>query len=441
MRNLHRAVAGAMTALGLAAATAAAHAADAPAFDWKKYDGETINFLSSNHPWPNAVLPNLEEFKQLTGITVQIETFNENQMWQRLATLLQQHSSDVDVYMTLKAREGRLYYTSGWYYDLTPFVNDPAMTSPDYDFGDFTQNLLELPAYDNKVVAIPLNVEGPVMYYRKDVFQACNLQPPKTLEEIGTVAGKLKDCQPRLTSFVSRGLRNALPYTFVPMFYNLGGNYDRLAQKQAYCSPTGEKALQYYTDLLNEYGPPGVANYTFYQITDLLGQGRAAMSFSSSNEFGKIMAYPGRADDMGLQPLPPGADSGVSKPLVIDWGIAVSAFSRKAGPAWYFLQWATSKQMDEKIALQGIAPPRQSVFNGPSFSKWIGEKPNRQEWVAALKQLAATGYANTVPSTIVQAPEASDIIGSAVQSVMLGQASAKDAGCALDDALAKLLPQ
>ena len=160
MNNIRKLILGTLAALGLTTTTMRAQA-DQPAFNWRRYEGKTISFLSSNHPWPNSVLPYLDEFKALTGITVQVETFNENQMWERLATLLQEHSTDVDVFMTLKAREGRLYYTSGWYQDLAPLIKDPAMTAPDYDFADFTPNLLELPAYDNHVVAIPLNVEGP----------------------------------------------------------------------------------------------------------------------------------------------------------------------------------------------------------------------------------------------------------------------------------------
>ena len=56
------------------------------------------------------------------------------------------------------------------------------------------------PRYDNKVVAIPLNIEGPILEWRQDVFDACHIQPPNTLEEIEPVAAKLKACQPNLVS-------------------------------------------------------------------------------------------------------------------------------------------------------------------------------------------------------------------------------------------------
>lgn len=449
MRGLRGFLLGAVAALGLAAALPSAWAqTTAPAgtqssapFNWKRFAGTTITFLSENHPWPSAVLPNLDEFQKLTGITVKVETFVEAQSHQRLNTLLQQQSSDIDLYMALKARDGLQYYKAGWYYDMTPFLKDPSMTAPGYDISDFYQNLLELPKYDNKVVAIPLNIEGPVLDWRKDVFEACHLDPPKTLEEIEPIAAKLKACKPDMVPFVSRGLRSALSYTFVPFFYNLGGNYDHIMQHQAYCTPQGEKALSYYTELLNKYGPPGVANYTFYQITDIFGQGRAAMSFEASNEFGKVIAYPHRSDDTGVMLLPPGADSHVSKPLVIDWGIAISAFSKNPGAAWYFIQWATSKDMDARIALKGIAPPRQSVANSPDFAKWVAEKPNRQQWVDALKQMSATGYTSSQPPGMINVPEAGDVLAGGVQSVMLGQASPKDAGCKMDEGIAALMPK
>lgn len=408
-------------------------------FDWKKYDGQTITFLSSNHPWPNAVLPNIEEFTKLTGIKVRVETYNEQQMWQRLATMLQAKSPEVDVYMTLNAREGQLYFTSGWYQNLATLIDDPKMTSPDYDFADFNPALVPRADFKGQVTYIPLNIEGPVVYYRKDVFEQCKLAPPKTLQEIEPTAAKLKACRPELVPWVTRGLRGALPYTYGPFYYNMGGTWDKIAERKDMCSEAGAKSLQYYTDLLNKFGPPGASNYTFYQITEIMGQGRAAMSFEASNEFGKLMSYPGRQEDIAIEVLPPDGETKISKPLTIGWGIAISAFSKNVGPSWYFLQWATSKAMDEKIAFNGVAPPRKSVFEGDKFKAWIAEKPNRQQWVDALGVLAATGVGTAAPPEAVPAPEANDIIGATVQDVLLGQTDAKAAGCAADEKMKTLL--
>ena len=193
-----------------------------------------------------------------------------------------------------------------------------------------------------------------------------------------------------------------------------------------------------YSDLLVKYGPPGVTNYMYYQVTELMGQGRAAMSFEATNEFGKVMAYPGRLEDTDLSLLPPGP---VQKPLVTNWAMAISAYSQKPGPAWFFIQWSTSKEMEERLALEGVAPPRTSVFQGKQFLSWVAERPIRQHWVDALKAMASNGRPGSVPSQIARVPEAADAIGTAVNKVMLGQMSAHDAGCELDAKLVSLLPQ
>ena len=89
--------------------------AQAGEFNWKRYQGETINFLSSNHPWANAVLKQQNEFTALTGINIRVDTFQEAQMRQRLVTVMQAKSSEVDLYMSLKSREGLQFFNAGWY--------------------------------------------------------------------------------------------------------------------------------------------------------------------------------------------------------------------------------------------------------------------------------------------------------------------------------------
>ena len=432
-------------ALAASLALAAAHITQAQAqtqppggFDWKKYDGQTITFLSSNHPWPNAVLPHLDEFKKLTGINVRVDTYNEVQMRTRLTTMLQTKSADIDIFMTLPAREGKLYDGAGWYRDLAAMAEDPAQTAGGYDLADFGESLLGRKNYGGRAIGIPLNIEGPVLYFRRDVLDSCKVDLPKTLSDLPAAAAKIKACKPDMVPFASRGLLPALSYTFVPFFFNGGGTFAQLPEHKAYCSPTGEQAMQLYTDMIGKYGPPGVSNYTFYQVTEIMGQGRAAMTYEASNEFGKVMAFPGRADDVDLTLLPPGT---VQKPLVINWDIAISAFSRKPGPAWYFIQWATSKEMDERLAFDGIAPPRTSVFAGEKFGKWVAEKPIRQHWVEALKTMARDGIVGSAPPQVSKVPEAGEAVGAAVSKVLQGEASVHDAACELDDKLTALIPK
>src|SRR3984885_14558204 len=106
----------AVTAITLAAVTTAAHAAD---FDWKKFQGKTITFLSNNNPVSQALLTHKADFEKLTGITLKVDGYQEQQMRQRLATVMDAHSDEVDVFMTLPSREGEQFSTAGWYGDLS----------------------------------------------------------------------------------------------------------------------------------------------------------------------------------------------------------------------------------------------------------------------------------------------------------------------------------
>lgn len=401
-----------------------------------RYKGQTIDFLTENHPWSNAVVAQLPAFQKLTGITVQVDTFQEQQMRQRAVTLLQSKSSSIDVFMSLKSLEGKLYANAGWYADIGKLMRDPGETSPSYDFADFSHALVAGETFNGKLDGIPLNIEGPIVYYRKDVFQRCHLQPPASLDALAKVAAAVHKCEPHMIVWATRGLKPALPYTFSNVLHNFGTDYMNAQGKPDLCSPKGIEAITWYADMLRNYGPPGAVNNSFLQTRELYGQGRAVMAFESSNEFGEMTKFPHRQDDTGVMLLPP--SPGGSKPTVIGWGVSISAFSKKQGPAWYFVQWATSKAMDAKLALQGIAPPRNSVADSAAYKAWLHQSPVREDWARLLQQMGATGTSEVGPP-LERQPQARDIVGQAVDSVLLGQASAHDAACSADKQIAAMM--
>ena len=248
---------------------------------------------------------------------------------------------------------------------------------------------------------MPMNIEGPILYYRTDILKKCGVDTPATIKDVEAAAQKIKACDSTITPFVSRGLKPAVAYTFSNMLHNIGGSY-MADGKSNLCSPKGKETLDTYSRLLRDYGPPGVVNYSFQQISALYRSGRAAMSFESSNELRTVMEGGERLKDTGLAPFPAG-DAG-QVPTAIGWGMAVSAYSKQPDAAWYFVQWATSPEIQKRMALQGIAPPRPAVANDPEYRKWIDEQPVRKEWQAALDVLATKG-SSEVGYPIVANPE------------------------------------
>jgi multiple sugar transport system substrate-binding protein len=422
----------AVLAIAAGSVATTAHAAD---FDWKKFQGKTISFLANNNPVSQALLTHKAEFEKLTGVTLKVDSYQEQQMRQRLVTVMNAHSDEVDVFMTLPSREGEQFASAGWYGDLTAASKSQA--AADYDYAGLSQALLKAGTFNGKLTSMPMNIEGPILYYRTDIFKKCGVEKPATIKDIESVAQKLKACDGSITPFVSRGLKPAVAYTFSNMLHNIGGSYIANG-KSDLCSAKGKEALDTYSRLLRDFGPPGVVNYSFYQISALYRSGRAAMAFESSNELRTVMEGGERLKDTALIPLPAGEAGQV--PTAIGWGMAVSAYSKQPDAAWYFVQWATSPEIQKQMAVQGIAAPRSAVATDPEYRKWIDEQPVRKEWQAALDVLAAKG-SSEVGYPIVANPESREFIGQAVQDVILKQKSVEqacaDADKSLDELIAK----
>ncbi|TPW31881.1 ABC transporter substrate-binding protein [Pararhizobium mangrovi] len=422
-------------AFGILATGLSAQRSMADDFNWKAHSGETVSFLASTNPWTSAVMKYKGDFEKLTGITLRVDTYSEEQMRQRLVTVMNARSNEVDLFMTQVSREGMQFAAAGWYRDLMPLAKKE--TAPGYELDDLSPALVKAATFDGALVGIPLNIAGPVIYYRTDIFEKCQVSPPGTIDDIAKVAAKIKKCDPSVTAFASRGLKPALPYTFSVLLHNMGGSYMKDG-KSNLCSPEGKKALRTYAGLLKDYGPPGVVNYNFYQLTSLYRAGRSAMSFESSNELSSIMENEQRLGDTGVMPLPKGP--GGSHPITIGWSLAISKFSSNPDAAWYFVQWATSPKMQAKLALAGIAPPRKSASSDQAYKTWLDKQPVRKQWQQAIDFLAANGNSD-VAYPIAQNPVSRQIIGQAVDSILLGTASVDEACKTADEKADALIAQ
>jgi len=133
--------------LGLGAAAAgmmlnqAMTQAMAASFDWQKYKGKAIKLLLNKHPYTDAMLANIENFKKLTGLDVTYDVFPEDVYFDKVTTTLSSKSTAYDAFMT-GAYQTWQYGPAGWLADLNEFIKDPAATSPDWNVADILPGLL-----------------------------------------------------------------------------------------------------------------------------------------------------------------------------------------------------------------------------------------------------------------------------------------------------------
>lgn len=398
-------------------------------FDWERYDGSTIEVLLNQHPWQQAIEPRIEQFEELTGITVNVTSLPEDQFRQRVQVNLSARSDALDVFMTGPTAEGRLFQQNDWYADLTPFLDNESLTSPDYDHDDFAADVLAADTIDGQAIGVPIQIETTMLYYRTDVFESLGLTPPTTLSELKSAAEKITAAG-ELYGFTGRGKGAAATSQFTPFLYNVGAEWNTEDGKAAFDTPEGLEAFEYYGDLVRENGPEGAVNNSWQEILPLFQQGRVAM-FPDSSVFATQLIDPEVstvADSVGFLPVPsgPGGDT----QAFYGWDLAMSNFSENQGAAWLFMQWATSPEVVGAVqAEDGVAGARTSITEFPETLP--------QAWVDAFD--ASRRNAVSQHPTIAQVPEARDAIGAALVTAIQGGdvAAAVDAAATAFNALTR----
>lgn len=397
---------------------------------------DSITLVMSNHPWQRAIEPLIPEFEEETGIEVNVQTFAEQQARDRIQLNLQSQSSSMDVYMTLPSREGPLFAESGYYEPLDDYL---ASAPAEYAADDFSRGAIEAMKVDGTTYAVPINVEGPVLYYRSDLFDEWGLTPPETVGELLDTAAAIADEDPSITPITLRGAAAALPFTFGTFIHGNGVEWTDGQNAPTFDEPGAVEAIEQYAALARDYGPPGVINYSFTESSTLFAQGEAAMMLESSNELSSI-ADPSSstvAEDIGVTAVPGGSAGPV--PTVLSWGVAMSPHSANKDQAWQFLEWASSPETQLALTEGDIAPPRSSVAEDPTYVDTL-DTPTEQAWQAAVLDLQENGNVEVGPVG-ANAPAMRQVIGDAVGLVILGDATADEAAAQIQAGLEPLLTE
>src|SRR5262245_65586103 len=118
-------------------AQTAALAAD---FDWMAYKGGKLKLLLNKHPYADAMIADLDNFKSMTGMDVTYDIFPEDVYFDKVTAALSSGSSEYDAFMT-GAYMTWTYGPAGWIVDLNEYLQDPAKTNPGYNWDDVLPGL------------------------------------------------------------------------------------------------------------------------------------------------------------------------------------------------------------------------------------------------------------------------------------------------------------
>jgi multiple sugar transport system substrate-binding protein len=405
------------TALGMIPGAGQWAAQAQGAFDWKRFKGEKIEVFLVKSPRGDLLTKYHKEFEDLTGITVGSETIPEQQQRQKAVIEFNSGNTSFDVIAISYHVQKRLFGKNKWLEDIRPMMADKSLADPNLDFADFAKGGLAYATQaDGRIDSLPFNLDPWVVYYNKELFDAKGIAYPKTFAEMVDVAARLNDPAKGVSGFVARGLKNANVPVWSSFLLGYGGAFIDANGKLMTDTPEAIDAAKMYQTLLAKYGPQGVAGFNWNEAQSLFLQGKAAMWLDGIG-FAQPLEDPTKSrivGKVGYGVMPSGPKQQVS--ALFGDGEGISTFSKKKGPAWFYLQWASNKTNQTRV-LQAAAgaPVRNSAYAAAQSSADFKAPKQWVECMLTSARIAQPGLPVIAPVT-----EFRDVFGIALTNMING---------------------
>jgi sorbitol/mannitol transport system substrate-binding protein len=294
-----------------------------------------------------AMTKNVYE-KMYPNVTVKFVTLTEDTLRQAVTQDVASHAGKYDVVAVGPYDVSSAYAPNGWLVDLQSYLN----SDPSYDEGDLISGIANSLKYKGDLYALPMYGESSFVMYRKDLFQAAGLTMPTnpTWDQIESFAKALNNPSQGIAGICLRGVNGwgenlAALDTVINAF---GGSWFDSSWNAQLTSAADTSAVNFYVNLVRQYGEPGAANDGFTECNNAYQQGKAAMWYDAtvgaSNLTGSVAQNTGYAyaptEDASLQ----------HTGWLWSWALAVESASKNPTAAEQFITWATSKQYIQSIA-------------------------------------------------------------------------------------------
>lgn len=296
----------------------------------------------------------VKEFEEETGINVEIlrQPIDTDQRRQNLSVALKAKRPDPDVFLMDIAWLAQ-FDKSGWLEPLEKKKN--GISTKDF-FGTYKDNFVALPVY----------VDGGLLYYRKDMIE----KPPETWDELVKIAievqRKERRGNPNFYGFVWQGAQyEGLVCNFLEFASSFGGGITIKGEKLFINTPENLKALKFMHDLIHEFkvSPPNTFTEMreeevriFFQEGNALFERNWPYAWALHKKAGL---------KFGVAPLPRLKRNAST---LGGWHIGISKFSDEKEKSWKLLKFIVSYRIQKKLALKlGWNPGLKSIYEDPEI--------------------------------------------------------------------------
>src|SRR6056297_1553230 len=282
-----------------------------------------------------------DTFTEQTGIAVEWVTLEENVLRQRVTTDITTKGGQFDI-MTIGMYETPIWGANDW---LIP-LND---LSEDYDAEDILPAMRNGLSHDGTLYAAPFYGESSMVMYRTDLMEQAGLEmrDAPTWQFIREAAAAMDDPENEINGICLRGKAGwGEGGAFITVTGNsFGARWFDEEWNAQFDQPQWADALNFYVNLMNDYGPEGYATNGFNENLSLFNQGKCGMWIDATVAASFVTGDDSTvADSVGFA-LAPNAE-GVEKRAnwLWAWALAIPAGTQQEAEAKQFIEWATSKE-------------------------------------------------------------------------------------------------
>lgn len=397
----------------------AAFAADKP------LDGVTLTIASQNDQFAAVIAKLAPQFEEKTGATVKVDILDYGSLLTKTQADFVGHTKSYDM-VTMDIVWAGQYADNGYSVDLTDWIKRDAAELQIDDI--YPAALKYIGQYDGKQVAFPFAGYAAVMAYRKDLLDAAGIKVPETAEDFVEAAIKLTDPSKKIYGFVANGQKGAaVAQDWLQYNAQLGGSVLNAEGKPVLNSDANVASLKVYKELFDKAAPPGAVDYDWGGREESFRQGLVAMmetwSVGAPGYYDPSMSK--IVDSVAITYTPVG--KGLPPKFGFGgWGLAINndIDEKKKEASWEFIKWLVSPPVHKEMNMLGAGSYiRKSTLADPDLNAKYPFLPI----IAKSFEDADGDYRPRIP----QYPEIQDLLGTAVNAVLVGGADPK---AALDEA-------
>jgi multiple sugar transport system substrate-binding protein len=381
-----------------------------------------ITMVINQSPWFDGFRQLVEQYQKETGNRVELDVNPYAGALDKIRNSLRAEKGSYDL-LAIDNNWMVEFFAGGFLVPLAEldaaFKLDPQVST----YGGtiyWNDTLRTFDARGGKLMAVPINGNVEVLYYRRDLYEQKGLKVPETWDQALANASKLNDGS-RVYGFVHRDDRDSALADFSNYLFSFGGDIFADAPAGDFTvvvnSPAARQALEFYLALGKAGGYPTPGSVSQGQLIQLLATGKAAQAIAIVGAWAQLedptkSAVVGK---VGAALIPRGAN-GKHASRAGHWigAIARNVPRERQVSALRFLDWFQTRDHQIAYTRYGAVPVRVDLGDSD-----LAREPK----FGFLKAQAENSKVAKMYAVVPEAAQMNSLLSLRLNECMIGKAS------------------